>query len=1048
LQLLARLDHPGVVQIYDHGIISDEAARAGGLQGGAPWFAMEWAGGGTLAVIQGWPGVRSAIADILAALAHAHSRGVVHLDVKPENILRSRANDLRPGWKLADFGISQLAGVGDVQVRGTPAFMAPEQIRGEGHLQGPWTDLYALACAVWLQVCGEAPYGMKRPREVVLAHMNGIRRRYKPRVPVPADLGAWLRWCLARDPMGRPRLAADALQGWLALGPPVRASDQEADTTMSPNTAMGGTFSFTSTGRVPAAWIPDRVFRVARMPDKWDEGEAPVPSQLWATGLGVYGLRDIGVVGRRRERNALWSELRKVERGGGPRCVLIQGAAGTGKSRLGRWLLERVDETGAATGWLANHTRRGSPRDGVAPALGRLLRVPVDNSALAIKLLGCHSWVADLAEAKSLRGWLRPGSTSVSMPGGPLARVLGRASGERPLVWVIDDAQWAPEALALASVLLADTSLRLLVVLLVRDEALAERPDTAKTLQRMAGVASFRTLDIGRLPPGSHRELVSRLLGLDGALIRAVDRRTRGNPLFAVQLVGDWVQRGLLQASPQGWTLRQGAVLDLPDDLHDIWKKRAARLLGHRDEADHIALQLAAALGHRVDREEWYEACAALGQRPREGLLDAVVRARLGDATHTGFAFVHGMLRESIERSAREAGRAPELHLACAEMLASRTTPAAKERRARHLDAAGDQRAGLGAWIDASLAFERKGDLDQAEAMLQTWRKAIDKLGLAASDTAWVVGLERTAALRMMQSRDDEAVEAGAAALGHPKVSRLQRVNVLSAMGFVRGRQGEFALAAEHYQEARRLAVRLRDNTRAAMLDVSNAELLVATGQLSEAERLIKRGLKRLPVDAPAVYRIDARRAAAWHSRSAGDLQTARKYLLGGLAVAEEAGARLGIGLCARELGALCWADGDVEGMRKYMARALRALKPVGQPRLAMVELYQAVLCVDNGDFAKGHLRAEAVRSTLDEWGRDVVLAQAVSLAAQLGLGPADAKTVDAYVRADRDAPVQNSEHAALRAWVLRLAESLGSPHVPLLQKPTPASAKPGKAPR
>jgi hypothetical protein len=59
-------------------------------------------------------------------------------------------------------------------------------------------------------------------------------------------------------------------------------------------------------------------------------------------------------------------------------------------------------------------------------------------------------------------------------------------------------------------------------------------------------------------------------LGIEGALAERVARRTSGNPLFAVQLVGDWVSRGLLEPSQGGFRLTQGAKVDLPEDENDL----------------------------------------------------------------------------------------------------------------------------------------------------------------------------------------------------------------------------------------------------------------------------------------------------------------------------------------------------------------------------------------------------------------------------------------------------------------------------------------------
>lgn len=134
----ARLSHPGIVRVYDHGTV--QAGEAVGLmQAGDPYLVMERIAGGTLAPhLHGldWPSLEAVLLQLLDALAHAHAVGIVHRDIKPGNVL---VDGTLPRVRLVDFGIAR--GPGDAPLMassaGTPMFMAPEQIRGEHALQGP-----------------------------------------------------------------------------------------------------------------------------------------------------------------------------------------------------------------------------------------------------------------------------------------------------------------------------------------------------------------------------------------------------------------------------------------------------------------------------------------------------------------------------------------------------------------------------------------------------------------------------------------------------------------------------------------------------------------------------------------------------------------------------------------------------------------------------------------------------------------------------------------------------------------------------------------------
>ncbi|MCA9573025.1 MAG: protein kinase, partial [Myxococcales bacterium] len=104
-QMVARLDHPHIVALFDQGVV--QAADGLGTPG-EPYLVMERCSGGALgsqqAHVRSWPVLRSIALDLLDALAHAHARGIVHRDLKPANVLVATPADLRPGVRLVDFG--------------------------------------------------------------------------------------------------------------------------------------------------------------------------------------------------------------------------------------------------------------------------------------------------------------------------------------------------------------------------------------------------------------------------------------------------------------------------------------------------------------------------------------------------------------------------------------------------------------------------------------------------------------------------------------------------------------------------------------------------------------------------------------------------------------------------------------------------------------------------------------------------------------------------------------------------------------------------------
>ena len=107
--------------------------------------------------ISSWAQARRILSEVLRALAYIHARGILHRDLKPANILLTTDADLRPGIKLADFGLAMdLQNKSDEgQVFGTPHYMAPEQVSREQRIFQPATDLYSFGCLAWAILSGK-----------------------------------------------------------------------------------------------------------------------------------------------------------------------------------------------------------------------------------------------------------------------------------------------------------------------------------------------------------------------------------------------------------------------------------------------------------------------------------------------------------------------------------------------------------------------------------------------------------------------------------------------------------------------------------------------------------------------------------------------------------------------------------------------------------------------------------------------------------------------------------------------------------------------------
>jgi WD40 repeat protein/serine/threonine protein kinase len=195
----AQLFHPNVVQIFEIG-----------EHDGLPFLALEYVGGGSLArVLGGRPQAfrwSSHLIETLARAIHiAHQKGIVHRDLNPSNIL------LTPDGvpKISDFGLAKFiraqSGVSQNGLMlGTPPYMAPEQVSGQGQQVGPATDIYALGTILYLLLTGVAPFRGLTAMETLCQVMEAeVVPPSRLRLEMPRDLETICLKCLEREPAQR-----------------------------------------------------------------------------------------------------------------------------------------------------------------------------------------------------------------------------------------------------------------------------------------------------------------------------------------------------------------------------------------------------------------------------------------------------------------------------------------------------------------------------------------------------------------------------------------------------------------------------------------------------------------------------------------------------------------------------------------------------------------------------------------------------------------------------------------------------------------------------
>ena len=927
---MARLDHPHIVRVLDQGAVplDVEKATGGEVLGGGPWLAMELASAGSMADAdppRTWGEVRSVLGAILDALGYAHALGVLHRDLKPANVLAHHRRDLRPGLKLTDFGLAHVwdddrAHTGMARA-GTPEFMAPEQAAGSLRDQGPWTDLYALGCMAWQLVAGAPPFQAHSGADVLRAHLRADLPPLLAKMAVPAGLEEWLNRLLAKRAQDRFALAADASWALQQLGQP---SD---DASSSLDTSWGSMLGDTWTPMDVALDMPAPDLAVAAagegppIPDDWRREVPRSPLRLVGAGLGLWGLRPVPLVGREDIRDRLWEELRAVTQDSTPRGTLLTGPAGYGKTRLSEWLGNRVREVGAAHVLWAGHAPIAGPWDGVGRMLARQFRAhgcDPDEArrriASGLKGLG----IEDAFDTSAMLSWLWPGRAPIrdSERAQVLVRFIKALARDRPVLLVADHAQWGPQTLGALKTLLSQPELRLQVLLTWQEDG-QPHPGAVEALAELEDLG-LRRDRVGELTSMEMRQLVGELLILDDHLSDQVRSRAAGCPLFAVQLVGDWVRRGVLQVGEEGFELAPGEAARLPDDIHGMWLDRLAGL----DELH--GLELGAALSWFSDRigpEEWSAACERAGTAMPDA--EELAAGGLLVPEDGGWRFIHGMMRESLGRNAEEGGRWHAWHVACAQAV----DPTRPARVGRHLLLAGRPEEALGPLLDGVDEALRGTQLRLARELLD----ACDPIEIEASDER--NGRRGVLGLRCdLGTGDFDRLTTRAARLG-PRALRYGWFAVLASCQRYRGmaaeKRGDPLLAEALLRHARDLASEHGAELEAARASLHLANLSRLRGDpdalpcLEEALSVFQR-LDDGPFQAEAYTTL-----AAIHA-TFGRLDEAEAAAQRAAEIHAINGDRLGRGLASNELGEIRRKRGLLEQAQQAYETSWQLLDGAG----------------------------------------------------------------------------------------------------------------------
>jgi diguanylate cyclase (GGDEF)-like protein len=612
--LLASLHHPGLARVHDVGEV-----------GGRPYLIMDLIDGRTLTQVLREESLDEArvlamAGEVADALTVAHRAGLVHRDIKPDNIMVTRDG----GVRVIDLGLAgrTVDAVADAAV-GTFLYSAPEQTGALRRAVDGRADLYALGVVMFECLTGAPPF---RAADVgALIHMHLAATPPDPRHVRP-DLAPALAQVvgklLAKDPDDRYQ-SARGLRADLAR---IAAGERDG--------------------------FP------------LDTGDGGADSDL---------------VGQDDLVHTLVQRWRRTVGGHGG-LVMLEGPAGSGKSRLAR----EVAAAASAAGRLVLHGKSGvddavplAPlRDAVERHTRRIRALNPDDRAAAVeRLRAAAGATAPLLRTLSptLAGLLDVGETMAGHDERQFADavatlLVGLAQQAGGAILHLDDVQWWDEGTRRVVRQLAPmlAGSRLLVVATARDDA--DSAPAVRAVLEDLGLAVDARLAVRPLDDAAIESLVHHQLGggrVPKSLVAQLSRRGDGNPLAVREFIRAIVDAGLLRPSWGTWRLDSAGLdaLALPDDIADLVVRRVDAL----GRATRDLLTVAAVVGARFDAD----LIGALAGEPDHALTALAEAAghRLIEPTASGgYAFLHDRIREALLADLCDDARR-ELHQRIAEAL-------------------------------------------------------------------------------------------------------------------------------------------------------------------------------------------------------------------------------------------------------------------------------------------------------------------------------------------------------------------------------------------
>lgn len=884
-QQVAQLSASNVVAVYDY---NEEKGLA--------YLVTEYISGKTLRQLlsqnEKVPVFHIAL-EILRALEYAHSRGVVHGNLKPENII------LADTTKLTDFGLRWLKQgqqLTDASLLiGGADYLAPEQILGQQ--VEPRTDLYAFGVILYELLTGQYPFSSGDSADLLEKHL------YHDPVP-PRQMNPILS--RSQEHLVLKLLAKEPGQRYATATQVIRVLE---NTQRMPNLATD-----------------------------YDQREGAFgPSRSRAR-----------IIGRDAQVNRLLHLWELALKGKG-QVVLVAGEAGIGKTRLAQEVAAQVEDAVILTGHCSETEGRSPYHPFIEAGREYLARTPTNNlrlqmadsaAVLATLLPELYDLFPDLpplAPLNSEHERLRLMHN--------LAQFVYRATAARPWFLLLDDLHWADSAsLQVFHYLVRNIETApLLVVGTYRDVELEDDHPLNEMRHSLSRYPAYHHMQLNRLDQAGVGQLLNEYWGQEVPQdwAGAIYQRTGGNPFYAEEAAKDLVDQGTAVLRDGIWHFAPVVDVQLPKRAHDLILRRVSRLAAGPQDL----LRLAAVLGQQFT----FDNLLAVGDQSEEELLknlDVLLERGFIHEGESGvvLAFNHGEIQEVVYNDLNTL-RKRVLHRRVANALEEAyeaSLETISKDLAYHFAEAGDNHK---AFSYSLVAARQARSLHAYQIALNWYERALILLPGQAEPETVVELYEGLGLMRQAQALQMEALEAftrmreAAETAGNT----ISQARAWSRISEIQDKQGDHQAALESARHAESLT---REAGEPGQVELARA--LYRKGwehfRLGDAEEAFPLGQQSLELSrqlGPV-----ARREMAMSlnllgsvSRLRGHYSAAADYQEQALSVYRELGDREKEGVMLHNLAVNATHQGDYESAEKLFQEALNIHRDIGNRQSELITL-------------------------------------------------------------------------------------------------------------